>query len=465
VGRGRLAVIRQDRRPVLVSAASLVRGWLLGVLLLPGHGMAQPPATVDATADAPSVRAEAGALSGTGVIAVMWRLLHEGRAAEAYQLGQIAVQVDARAAEVRLAMAYAAEAIGSCDLALHHLGRLAGDGLAPRYRQQRDRIRAWCQGPWQRQVTVSLTAGYRSSLVDRARRVSMRLERGSTLHGLCARLRGLCDPEATFRLEDARASGIDLWTQLSLAHLYRDGGHWDFAITPELFLRTPRRKGYGGEGASLRLDAARHLDGGRQLLMLAETGAARFRQGGGAPAIANRHRQLGVGFFVPHGPLLASHVWHRRHRVVSPWLDLHRRVTDYRLSLDRGGVGMGWVRRASERSRQAGPGLMPGSRVRETEAGVGLRLRRMEIGLRHRRRVETFTAALPYLAAAHHAQTRSTGVTLVPALGPKTNLKVVLNFENRRILSPDPYRPRTTKNLFLTIQYKFKNSPLGCPSM
>ena len=160
---------------------------------------------------------------------------------------------------------------------------------------------------------------------------------------------------------------------------------------------------------------------------------------------------------MPHGSMLASYVGHRRQRATSRWLDLRQRMTSYRLMADRGGILSGWAGLAVEQSSQGGPGLMPGARVREREAGMGLRLRWMQIGLHHRRRVERFSAALPYLAAPHRAVTRQTGITLMPDIRWSKNLKVVVSLNNRRILSPDPYRPRHTQNVFITIRYKFQS--------
>ena len=160
----------------------------------------------------------------------MWLLLRDGRAAEAYQLGRSVLTADADSAELLLALAYAAEASSKCHLALHPLDRVADRDLAIFHKRQSDMIRARCIGPWRREATLSVTAGYRQSLVDRARIVTLRLEPGSALYGVCSQLRGLCDPDSAFRINGARASGIDIWTQLSLGHLFRDGGAWDFAL-------------------------------------------------------------------------------------------------------------------------------------------------------------------------------------------------------------------------------------------
>lgn len=474
---GQMAVIRQSGcwspRAALIRAGlirvGLIRvGLICGTCILPGMGALPGMGLSPGQAVAGTLTAVATdqALPMTGldqrlspqgrVLAAMRALIQDDRAAEAYQLGQIAVMMDRGSPVTVLALAYAALKSGRCQLAMRHLARLSDDDLTPPLRQRRDMIRADCIGPWQREATISLTAGYRRSLVDRARLVSMRFAPGSALHGLCTRLRGLCDPDAAFQLEGQRASGIDIWTQLSLGHHHRDGGSWAFAITPSIFFRTPRRAGYCGEGASLRLDAWRDLVGSRRLHLFAERGAARFQQGDPANSIAQKHRQLGIGFVMPHGSMLASYFGHRRHRATSRWLDLRQRVTSYRLMADRGGILSGWAGLAVEKSSQGGPGLMPGARVREREAGMGLRLQWMQIGLHHLRRVERFSDALPYLAAPHRAVTRQTGITLMPDIHWSKNLKVVVSLTDRRILSPGPYRPKKTKNAFITINYKFQ---------
>ena len=454
MGCGLVAVIRRDQRHHLLFAALVY-----GVCQFPAQVTAEPPPVMTTSVVSELGDAAAPVLADNWFLQAMWALLHQGRAAEAYQLGQIALTAHADSTELILALAYAAEASGRCILALHHLAELAGSAVMTSHRRRAELIQARCSGPWRREVTFRLATGYRQSLVDRARLVSLRLQPGSAAHGLCVRLRGLCDPNTMFRLEGAPASGIDIWTQLSLGHLFRDGGDWDFSITPEIFVRSPRRNGYRGDGVSLRVEAQRHLEGGKQVRFLLETGGARFQQGDAARSIAQRHRKLEIGFVMPHGDLLASHLGHHRHRVVSGWLDLHRRVTDLRLVADRGGMLSGWAQLAVERSSQGGPGLMPGSRARDHAAGVGLRLGRVQIGFHQFRRSEKFAAALPYLAAPHHARTRQTGMTLAPDLGRRSNLKFVLSFQYRKISSPDPYRPRSTKNLFLTVKYKFKDRP------
>ena len=68
---------------------------------------------------APVIRAEP--LSATWYVETIRRLLHAGRAGEAYQMARLAADHYPRSAEVRLAAAYAAVAAGRCNLARHHL--------------------------------------------------------------------------------------------------------------------------------------------------------------------------------------------------------------------------------------------------------------------------------------------------------------------------------------------------------
>ena len=126
-------------------------------------------------------------------------LLHAGRNGESYQLAQLAVARFPQSPNLRLGAAYAAMASGRCRLADRHLAvlrdrKLAGS-LTRDHRRQHDMLRAQCHGPWQRIPAIEITAGYRPSLSDRAQQFEIRLEPGSRLHGLCSRLRGLCDPD------------------------------------------------------------------------------------------------------------------------------------------------------------------------------------------------------------------------------------------------------------------------------
>ena len=200
MGCGYVAVVRQGqcrwpRLAVLVC----------GVWLLAGGVGAEPRPT------APEISGASASVSGDGlllearilearVLEAIWLLLRDGRAAEAYQLGRSALTADADSAELLLALAYAAEASGKCHLTLRHLHRVADRDMAIFHERQSDMIRVRCIGPWRREATLSVTAGYRQSLVDRARIVTLRLEPGSALHGVCSQLRGLCDPDSALSL-------------------------------------------------------------------------------------------------------------------------------------------------------------------------------------------------------------------------------------------------------------------------
>lgn len=196
---------------------------------------------------------------------VMRRLLHQGRAAESHQLAQVAVARFPHSPDIRLAAAYAAVDSRRCALAKLHLAALGNAMLAAsltrEHHRQRDSLQAHCDGPWRRRLAIEMTTGYRPSLSDRARRFEMRLEPGSRLHGLCVRLRGLCDPDRRFTGGGRRDSGIDVWMQLRVAHRYRAGTAWDVDITPLIFRRMPSRSGHEGRrhlaGRSLAPPACR----------------------------------------------------------------------------------------------------------------------------------------------------------------------------------------------------------------
>ena len=206
---GHVAVVRQGqcrwpRLAVLVCGA-----WLLA-----GDVGAEPrPAAPEISGITASGTKASGAGDGllleprvleARILEAMWLLLRDGRSAEAYQLGRSVLTADADSAELLLALAYAAEASSKCHLALHHLDRVADRDMAIFHKRQSDMIRARCIGPWRREATLSVTAGYRQSLVDRARIVTLRLETGSALYGVCSQLRGLCDPDSAFRINGVR---------------------------------------------------------------------------------------------------------------------------------------------------------------------------------------------------------------------------------------------------------------------
>lgn len=73
----------------------------------------------------------------------------------------------------------------------------------------------------------------------------------------------------------------------------------------------------------------------------------------------------------------------------------------------------------------------------------------------HEWRRQRFAEPLSYLAAPHRASTRITGLELMPDLPEKTNVKVVLSLNYRKISSPDVALPSTTKTLKVTFRYLF----------
>lgn len=390
-------------------------------------------------------------------------LLHAGRNGESYQLAQLAVARFPQSPDLRLGAAYAAIASGRCRLADRHLAvlrdrKLAGS-LTRDHRRQHDMLRAQCHGPWQRIPAIEITAGYRPSLSDRAQQFEIRLEPGSRLHGLCSRLRGLCDPDRRFSRSAARDSGIDMWTQFRLAHRYRAGTAWDADITPLIFHRQPSRGGHQGQGAILRAEARRHLQAGRQLHLLGETGVASFRQGDPALAFSQSHRRVRAAYAMPHTARLSSHFGHGRTWVRSRWLDLRQRRHDYRLHIQPHALLSLWAGVAAERASQSGSGRLAGSRSRIRLVGAQHRFPLATLTLWQEIRHRRFTAPLSYLAAPHRATTRLTGFDLAPNLPNRSNLKVVVSFSYRRISSPDVAKPKSTKTLMFTFRYTFRNTP------
>ena len=414
-------------------------------------------------------------LSPAWYIETIRRLLHAGRARESYQMARLAADRHPRSADVRLAAAYAAVASGRCSLAKRHLAQLPDGGMTSWQLRRRDMLLAGCDGPWQRRVVTDIITGYRPSLSDRARQAEMRLEPGSRLHGVCARLRGLCDPAGSFTLGGRRDSGIDLWVQLQLKHLYRAGTRWDLDLSPVLFRRHPSRAGHRGQGVMLRAEARRYLQRGMRLHLLAETGVAHFRQGDRRLAFDQSHRRAGIGLAIPHNASLSSHIGHSRRWVRSGWLDLRGRRTDYRLDIlpradeshsagfragFRAGLWAGfWAGAGVDRVGQSGPGLLAGSRARILQTGLRLRIRLLTVVLRQERRRERFTESLAYLAAPHRARTRIDGIDLIPDLSGKTNLKVAVSLDHRKISSPDISRPGSLKTLKFTFSYTFDPRP------
>lgn len=391
------------------------------------------------------------------------RLLKQGRNGEAYQLAQLAVARFPQSADLRLGAAYAAIASGRCWLADRHLVMLRDPnvtgGLTRDHLRQHDMLRAQCHGPWQRSPVIEMTAGYRPSLSDRAQQFAVRLERGSRLHGLCLRLRGLCDPDSRFSRSAARDSGIDMWMQFRLANRYRAGTAWDADITPLIFYRQPNRGGHQGQGAILRAEVWRHLQAGRRLHLLGETGVASFRQGDPALAFSQLHRRVRAAYAIPHTARLSSHFGHERTRVRSRWLNLRQRRHDYRLHIQFRAPLSLWAGVAAERASQSGSGRLAGSRSRIHLVGAQHRFPSATLALWQEKRQQSFTAPLSYLAAPHHATTRLTGLDLVPDLPKRLNLKVVVSFRYRKISSPDVARPKTTKTLMFTFRYIFKDTP------
>ena len=81
-------------------------------------------------------------------------LLHDGRAAEAYQIARAALDLFPDKAALWLGAAFAAMRSGRCQSATRHLDVLRGRPLLAWQRLLADTVRAGCQGPWRWQALI-----------------------------------------------------------------------------------------------------------------------------------------------------------------------------------------------------------------------------------------------------------------------------------------------------------------------
>lgn len=419
----------------------------------PGPAIAPPESHISAQpAPEPPASVLLSHMSPAWFLNRIRRLIHEGRAVEADQIARAALALYPHSSELRLGAAFAAMRSGRCASATRHLDALRGGAIAPAQRRRADLVRAICTGPWRWQALIGAVAGYRPSLVDRQRDVEVRLQPGSRLHGLCVMLASLCDPDQTLVSHGRRDSGVDLWLNLTIRQLYRAGGDWDLDLDTILFRRRPRRPGYAGDGAILRLAATYGHLARRQIRIGAETGRAQFQQGRPDLAIAQRHRRVHIGLSFAHMADLRSDIMLSHLDVRSHWLNLARRRYAYGLAGNpREALTVSLVG-AREISRQKGAGMTPGSRAREV--GVGLRWTGNLIAadLHHGLRHETFRGRMPFLATPHRARIRTTRVDVMTGDAPAwLNLKVAVSFEYRKISTRDPFRLPSSKTLLLRV--------------
>lgn len=386
-------------------------------------------------------------------------LLHDGRAAEAYQIARAALDLYPDSVDLRLGAAFAAMRSGRCQSAIRHLDALRGRRLSAGHRRRTDIVRAGCRGPWRWQALIGAVAGYRPSLVDRQRDVEIRLQPGSRLYWLCARLVSLCDPDRPLVSRGQPDSGIDLWVNLTVRHLYRAGGDWNLDLETTLFRRRPRRPGYAGEGGILRAMATYSQAAGRQVRIGAETGHSQFQQGRADLGISQRHRRGEIGLSFAHAAGLQSEIGASHLAVRSQWLDLNQRRYEYRLGKTLHRTTTLLVAGAREISRQKGASLMPGSRAREVGIGLHWRGDHVAAHFHHGRRREAFLGQLPFLAAPHRAGTRTTRLDLMTTDSLRwLNLKVVISMEYRKISTPNPYLLPSNKTLMVRISREIFSS-------
>ena len=385
---------------------------------------------------------------------MMRRLLNEGRADEAYSLAREGLALFPHSAELNLGAAYAAQAAGRCAQADTHLLQLDEDELVAGLRQRAAYLRAACHGPWRRHLRLDAIIGYRPSLLDRARDPVIRLQPGSALHQLCWRLRFICDPDRAFRSQPVRDSGIDFWHGLTFVNRYRAGTAWDFDLETMLFRRRPFRSGFDGDAGMLRATATHHNNTARQISLVAETGLSRFQLGRADLLLAQRHFRARFGLTAAHSATRRSHFGLAHLAARSQWRKLVRQRASYHQEFLVGYGMTPWLGGAAERTRQSGAVTAPDARAREGSVGLNWKGRLGALYLRQTLRTEKFGHPLAFLSVPHRTTTRLTGLDLVPKTGRrKTNLKVVLSFEYRKISSPDPYQLRSSRTLILRLSY------------
>ena len=221
-----------------------------------------------------------------------------------------------------------------------------------------------------------------------------------------------------------------------------------------LFRRRPFRSGFDGQAGMLRLTAIHQNSATRKLSLFVEPGLSRLQQGRADLTVSQRHFRTRLGLTAVHSPMRRSHVGLSRLTARSQWLNLARDRLTYHHESGVGSKLTPWLGVALERKRQSGVAPVPDARAREGLFGMRWKGELGSLHLRHTRRFERSRRPLAFLASPHRATTRLTGLDLIPVIGRKTsNLKVVLSFEYRKISSPDPYRPRSSRILILRLSY------------
>ena len=216
--------------------------------------------------------------------------------------------------------------------------------------------------------------------MDRARDPVMRLQQGSALYRLCARLRLVCNPDRSFRSRTPRDGGIDFWYRLTLVNRYRAGTAWDLDVEKMLFRRRPFRSGFDGQAAMLRLTGTYQNSATRQLSLFVEPGISRFQQGRAEFTVSQRQFRTRLGLTAVHSPTRRSHVGLSRLTAKSQWLNLARDRLTCHHEFGFGSKLTPWLGVAVEHKRQSGvapfpPRLSPPDTGRSdgftAEGGVG----------------------------------------------------------------------------------------------
>ena len=136
----------------------------------------------------------------------------------------------------------------------------------------------------------------------------IRLQQGSALHRLCARLRIICDPDRPFRSRTPRDGGVDFWYGLTLVNRYRAGTVWDPDFETMLFRPRPFRSGFDGQVGMLRLTAVHQNSATRKLSLFVEPGLLRFQQGRADLTVSQRHFRTRLELTAVHSLTRRSHV-------------------------------------------------------------------------------------------------------------------------------------------------------------
>ncbi|NCF47977.1 MAG: hypothetical protein GWP36_00445 [Bacteroidetes bacterium] len=433
--------------------------WLLIFWLLifpsfmPITGFAADRTTAEASVQEGQIRV--APLSETGLLLQIRSLLKMSRAAEAYQLASSSAALYPKSVTIRLPTAFAAVESKRCYLARRHLVLVTDLTNDPQMLRRRDRLRAECDGPWRRSVTIGAIMGYRPSLLDRSRVAGIKAEIGSQLYLQCLQLPGLCNPKALFHLPVVRDSGIDIWTYVKLNQLHRTGGNWSFDVVTMIFRRQPSRSGFTGFGASLRLAAIRRIGAKYRLHLTGEQGLSSFHRGKDMSASSQSHRQYGALWSWQHNHQFVSSFKLGRLDVVSRNGRQRHQSSGYSLGFSANPDFSSWITLARKTRNTVPATVAPSSR--EWSLGIAMQMAWDKTKVRLRRDYvrERFNTSLIYLVRPHLVQTRRTQADISFTPDRKYKPKIVFSITDKKVSSADPLHDRSaitaSVNLEMTI--------------